>query len=639
MREFSRYRRNTRIKHHPLLAIDFENNPITGEFICAGLVGEYKYKAHEGWKVRSIREYFDNLDLLQSRLLELKRNSCLLTFFNAGYDKAFIPSIIKHDTVIQNGGRLITMELVSGLKCFDLTNHVSGSLEDWIGYLNMGLVKPGLENLKERVMIDAEATFILGKFLEDFYTKELNVAMKLTAPSTALRLFAQNYFTDYWHREDSQDWIGKLERYAYYGGRCEIYKKGKHQVKSYDVNSMYLSVMRDSLIPDMASYQYIENGRDWRDYFDRFPGIYHCRVFAPDIGIQILPYRSCQGKLLFPSGRFEGWWTSVELAEALRHGYEVEQMFDFIYYRKSKPYFNGYADLIWSKRQEYKAKGNVGMEQMIKKLGNSLYGKFGQLNQSTSYEGALRDAPKLENPSEHRWCYYKHPVTGEDWVTIYGIKTGEPPKFEFPAVCAFITSYARVRLYRAMEANQARIVYCDTDSIKLEGEAEAMVIGDGLGEWGFEGEGEFTFYKPKWYGDKCKGVPKRAKLVGIVDGKAQFTFDKPLKEREALRRGEVPNKWITMSKFLSMIDDKRCWRSGTSHPLMLDMINDYTFVDYAGMDMLFGIDLLSYKEKLRYGGKQYERSDDMSEADRGLLELEKLERRREGSEIYQRKRM
>jgi hypothetical protein len=571
MREFRRYRRNTRIKHHPLLAIDFENNPDTGEFICAGLVGEYKYKADKGWTTKSIREYFDNLDLLQRRLLQLKRNSCLLTFFNADYDKAFIPSIINYATVLQNGGRLITMELVSGLKCIDLTNHVSGSLEDWIGYINMPLAKPGLENLKERVMVDAEATYLLGKFLEDFYTKELNVAMRLTAPSTALRLFAQHFFRDYWHREDSQDWIGKLERNAYYGGRCEVYKKGKHQIKSYDVNSMYLSIMKNSLIPDMATCQYIQNGRDWQKYFDKFLGIYHCRVFAPDIGIQILPYRSNKGKLLFPSGRFEGWWTSIELAEALKYGYKIEQMFDFIYYRKAKPYFKEYAELIWAKRQEYKPKGNIGMEKMIKKLGNSLYGKFGQLNQSTSYVGALRDVPKLESSSEYHWRYYKHPITGEDWITIYGIKTGEPPLFEFPAVCAFITSYARVKLYRAMEANKERVVYCDTDSIKVEGEAEGIIVGNGLGEWGFESEGEFIFYKPKWYGDKCKGIPKRAKLIDIVDGKAHFTFEKPLKEGEALRRGEVPNKWVTMSKFLSMIDDKRCWRGENSYPLRIDV--------------------------------------------------------------------
>lgn len=631
MRELKRNYRDKKPIHHALLAIDFENEPETGRFICAGVFGRLKKRAHDTFyrDSKPFGKYFDDLNELQNYLMALKKYNCELAFFNAGYDKAFIPNIVDASSVLENRGRLITMKLKNGIKCIDLCNHVSGSLADWMGYLDMenrfGIKKESLEDTKRRVMSDAEATFRLGEFIEDFYIYECNVPMKLTLPATTLRLFTQTFLKDYWFRSDADCVINKLERHAYYGGRVEMFSRGKHTCKSYDVNSMYLSVMREALIPDMLTTEYISNGKGWQKHFySNELGIYHCKVKAPKLRIMVLPYRNEKGKLIFPSGVFTGWWTSVELKVALEYGYEILEVYEFIYYRRAKRYFERFAEFIWEKRKAYKAAGNLGMEMLIKKMGNSLYGKFGQQNLDAAYMGSATDCPPF--PPEAKHYYFKHPVTGEVWIWVAQNGEAEPAKFEFPAVCAFITSYARIKLLRAMKANEARVIYCDTDSIKLQGELQGVEIGDGLGQWGYEGDFEYHFYKPKWYGDKCKGVPSRARQISLNAKEAVYEYDKPLREREALRRSLVPNQWVTVRKFLSLLDDKRAWRGDNSFPIILNEFSDTTITDYAAMDVEYGFDDSRYKTKVV--AEKLRREDDMSPDDRRQAALAKQDRRR-----------
>ena len=72
------------------------------------------------------------------------------------------------------------------------------------------------------------------------------------------------------------------------------------------------------------------------------------------------------------------------------------------------------------------------------------------------------------------------------------------------------------------------------------------------------------------YGKKRKGVPARAKLIYEDDNEEHYEFEKPLREQEALRRKETPNKWITVKKVLSKTDDKREWEDNHSIPLLVE---------------------------------------------------------------------
>lgn len=569
--------------HHYLIGVDIENNPDDGSFICAGIFGDIRVrtsvwvmgKPRAIFKTEQVEQYFTEQKAFEDYLLSLKANSCLLCFFNLPYDKIYLNNIIAplkkrsdgtYDMpVLRNGTRIISLRLKNEIKAIDLTNIVEGSLENWINYLNMpeqyGVAKAELTKYFDRVMNDAKATYYLGKHIQNFYLNECGgISMPLTKGQGALKLFQQKYFTDYWYRDN--DFLSLYERKSYYGGRTELFKKGKFLCYNYDVNSMYLSIMRDCLLPDVSTAKHIKNGRAYKKYFDRYLGIFNVRVKTPDkIYLPILPYR-IDKKLKFPRGEFEGTFTSIELKKALEIGYKILKCYDFIYYRNAKPYFKEFAEFVWQKRVEFKKANNKGMDLLMKYTGNSLYGKFAQRN-SNDFFGKIDDITELPDICE---IFDYH---GELWVRIKGELV--PAKFEFPAIASFITSYARLKLYSGMAANADTLIYVDTDSLKLTAEARGIEIGSGLGQFSFEGTAENEFYRPKFYGDKCKGVPKRAEIVERTAEHIVFKYKKPLREREAVRRNLVPNVWVEVLKTATFADDKRRWfKSGKSLPITID---------------------------------------------------------------------
>ena len=200
------------------------------------------------------------------------------------------------------------------------------------------------------------------------------------------------------------------------------------------------------------------------------------------------------------------------------------------------------------------------MDLMIKKMGNALYGKFAQRNSQDffgrveDYKGTLPDAVQF------------YDYNGETWVLVKG--EALPAKFEFPVVSSFITAYGRLKLYDAMVANSETLIYVDTDCIKLTRPAVGITVGKELGEWSFDLDGvPVIYHRPKLYGDRKKGVPNRAVLVSRNREKEVWKFDRPIREREGVKRGLQPNKWVEVFKHLIFNDDKRDWTGNRSTPL------------------------------------------------------------------------
>ncbi len=642
-RELKAYKRKHGI-HHPLLAVDCENNPADGKFICAGVFGDIKHRTTKrGGKkhvkvttTKRVCEYFTDKDELCEFLMELKKNACILVFFNLAYDKIYFDSIIDHDTVLQSGTRLIMLTLKNGIKAMDLMNHTptgteahGGRLADWIEYLNMtekhGVAKAELSDHYERVMNDVKATYYLGVFLEDFYFYECGIPLQCTVGAAAMKLFTMKYFNHYWSRDS--DAIALYERRSYYGGRVELFRRGNQKTFAYDVNSMYLSIMRDCKIPDILTGRFVANKiKNWRRYLTDYLGVWNVTVYCPPgIYLPLLPVR-IGGKLKFPTGTFTGVWTSMELNRAEELGYKIIEVHDFLYFSRCQLYFHDYALFVWSKRQEYKAKNNLAMDLMIKKIGNALYGKFAQRNAS-EYFGRVGDF-KGDIPDGCQFFDY----AGETWLLVKG--EASPAKFEFPVVSSFITAYARLKLYDAMLANIDALIYCDTDCIKLTRPAVGITIGKELGEWSNDLSGETIMYRrPKLYGDKRKGVPKRAVLVSRNKVKEVWKFDRPLREREAIKRGLTPNVWIAAEKHLTFLDDKRRWfTNNRSKPLTLTLAGQelgHTEEDYK-----------RYIKKIHaphfHFGNDLEMTDRLAPGEAGAASLEDLQKRRAGEMLYQR---
>jgi hypothetical protein len=579
-RIFRKTQRKRPPTHHPLLAFDIENNSDTGAFICAAVYGEIRIKAKingkvtyknvkiETWKGTKFynKTYFTSQTEFTEALMSLrpegmKEIPTKLIAFNLSYDLWFIMKISEDNETLSNGSNIIISKLKNGLKIQDLTNLTrQGSLEAWIGYLKDEMSKYGitkkesLDNLEIRVKSDAKATWVLGNYLENFFTKEIGIPLKLTIAGAARYLFSLKYFNDYWIREEKSFWKSEYERKAYRGGRVEAFKGGKERVfVGYDVNSMYLSIMRDEVFPDPNTAKFHDSPLS----LPPSPTLYIADVTLtiPKQYIGPLPVLSPEtGKLIFPTGTFRAHFASPELNYAIKEcSVKVIKIHSYMTY-EAKPYFKNYANFIWKKRKKYKDKGNKGMDILIKYLGNVLYGGFGQKNKD-SFFGKLEDLdvdsisgrPKISE------------IKGVKYVTVTATD-GEDSQHTFPCIPVFITSFARLFLLKALKANAENLIYTDTDSLKLRNVAKGIDVGDDLGEWGYEGVNiDVSVYKSKMYGDKCKGVPKSATLEWEDSVRKIYSYRKPNKMRESFRRGLTPALWKKVIKEVSKIDDKRIW--------------------------------------------------------------------------------
>lgn len=627
--------------HHPLLAMDIENNSETGVFICASLYGERK--DHHG-TIHQIDEFFTTQDALCNRILYYrdsagkKNNPFWIVVFNGGYDHIFLESIIDDSTLFYAGSRFITARIrpeeeasgksKKGIKIIDMCNHVDGSLEQWIEYLEMekkyGIKKESLDNIEIRNRSDTIATWYLATFIEDYYYS-LGISMKLTVGSCALNLYRKKFFKLFFIRES--DFINDYERKALRGGRVEIFERGSIHVRSFDVNSMYLSVMEKEYIPDPGTYRYYENTKNWETHFNsEMLGIFHVKVSAPKQKIMVLPYFEPKlKKLIFPYGEFSGYWTSIELHESIKNGYKVIECYDYVIYTQKHKMFSEYASYIWEQRQKFKKEKNKGMDLLTKKLGNSLFGKFVQKNRGGGYAGKLSDFDG--DIGERAITSIRD---GIEYI-VFSDSSFEESEHSFPVIGVFITSYARIKLYRKMKEHEETIVYCDTDSVKYriedEDGGEDMNDDKSLGGWGFEYEKTLPFFKPKMYGnEKIKGVPKRAKVYSdISTHTVHAEYEKPNRWRESIRRGLIPNKWEKVDKEISLSDDKRVWiNDNHSEPINLDDVTKNNI-------LLNEEQLTKYAKTLKRPKKEpidkdlidYEAYDDSTLSDHENKELEK----------------
>ena len=570
--------------HKALLALDIENSPKTGKFINAALYG---YIQNHHGKERKVDKFFDKQEVLLDYLNKLKKPEdknipCKLIFFNLAYDIWFLSKISDDSAMLSSGTRIITGKLNNGIPMLDLANHVDGTLEDWIGYLDMenkfGIKKESLTDLRKRVESDARATYELGHFIEDFYVHELKIPFKLTVASAARYLYALHYFDGYWYREEKNTWINQYEREGYRGGRCEVFKRGNRHVFSFDENSEYLSVMYDKKLPDPNTAKYYNNKNNDTGLAKIIAKDSPDTLFIADVTLEVpeqrippLPFKkdkeSPVSKLIFPVGTITGKYYSPELIYAVKNcGVKIIKVHSYVTYH-SKPYFRDYADFIWNKRKEYKDKHNRGMDLLIKKLGNALYGGFGQRNPEWTYFGKLKD---FEGAIGENSDVNIIKINGVDYIACGDSKKNDS-SHTFPCIPGFITSYARVDLLDGLKANENIAVYGDTDSTHFEcdkiSDIKNIKIGDGLGEWGLEYEKTQIYLKPKMYGDKIKGVPKRAELVytekenemrGYPDI-ITYVFRKPNRMKESFKRGLMPDKWEYVIKEVNVLDDKRVW--------------------------------------------------------------------------------
>ena len=280
---------------------------------------------------------------------------------------------------------------------------------------------------------------------------------------------------------------------------------------SYDVNSLYPSVMYNNILPFGVPQAF--EGQGVAD--NRFPlFIQHLEVsFTLKEGY--LPTIQAKGNMRFVPTEYlhssegeiiELYLTNIDLEMFLEHHdiHYIEYL-GGLKFRGVKNQFKTYID-HWS---HIKETSEGGKRELAKLMLNSLYGKF-----ATKLE-KVRKIPYLCELTDKVRFNYSDEVIGEPIYT---------------AMSSFITAYARKITIGAAQDNYDRFIYADTDSIHLIGHdvPDNLDIHDStLGKWGHEGNfGKSKFLRAKTYLKENEKSELLITCAGLPDdARTQITFD------------------------------------------------------------------------------------------------------------------
>ena len=334
---------------------------------------------------------------------------------------------------------------------------------------------------------------------KDYLIRDLKI------PATALKIQFEQGLTKMTNASDAMDhykktvggnfdkWFPVLPleldaniRRAYKGGYVYLKPEYKNvrglQGKTYDVNSLYPSVMYNKVLP-FGYPVYFEGHPDPDEKYPLYIIHFKCTFeLKPDhlptiqlknsgrfIETEYLTTSRVKEGRHWNNDPVELWLTSVDYKLMLDH-YEVEffpfedgHYCDGFRFRGAVGMFKEYID-YWS---HIKATETGPKRQLAKLQLNSLYGRFA-LNPKTAQ---------------------KIPYLDEDNVVRYRYSDPEYRDPVYTAMGAFITAYAREKTIRAGQAVYDRAVYFDTDSLHIIGHEQPEgleVHPTKLGAWADE---------------------------------------------------------------------------------------------------------------------------------------------------------
>jgi len=410
---------------------------------------------------------------------------------------------------------------------------------------------------------DSYITYHFMKFLISSF-ETLGATFKNTLASTSMSLFKNKYLDADYIQPDEALLLEQFE--SYYGGRTEAFKRGHFKnYNYYDFNSLYPSVMRDKEYPDPNSLRI--TFKNTKDYIRKYHGCSNVDVFVPSsMQYPILPHRTESGKVIFATGNISGWYTHIELREAMNQGCYISKVYKTHYFTKTCNPFKGFVNDLYNLRLQFK-KANNAMEYVVKITMNSLYGKFGQkfLNRDNWVHESQIDINDLASADtfERKGDFIR---INKSW--------SRPSSFCIPIWASYVAAYGRLKLHAAILLTDP--IYCDTDSLITN---RILPESSELGELKLEMKvKEGIVVRPKFYAlmsdddeeyVKIKGLGKRLsylEFVGLMHsplnefGKTkQIKYDKFTKFKEALRRDFIPNEIIQVHKEFSLEDEKRVW--------------------------------------------------------------------------------
>lgn len=307
---------------------------------------------------------------------------------------------------------------------------------------------------------------------------------KYTIASQALACYRHRFMDQEILHYDKPEY-NTFVRAAYYGGRLEAGRIGQLPAGRYarvDVNSMYPAVMSANRYP--AKFRQWLRDCPVSDAYDRAQEYGVVAQVMVSTDRPVYPYRK-HGSTLFPVGRFRSYLPTASFCYAVEHGHveAVEQLLVF----EMADLLSGFVDYFYPLKAAYDKDDMAVWRSTVKRLLNSLYGKFAEQHEITLWEGEtapeeLYSRPALIPAESVPWCQKKfnwnhvaekssgqlyvaateRACMGRHWYTAGGKEAAHSA----PAISAHVTDYGRMEIWRYIEIlGYENLIYCDTDSM------------------------------------------------------------------------------------------------------------------------------------------------------------------------------
>ena len=285
--------------------------------------------------------------------------------------------------------------------------------------------------------------------------------------------------------------VDEFVRSSYVGGRTEVFKltykdpKGKENMRSYDVNSLYPTVMRDNEFP--TKFKHFTS-----TYDGNAMGFYEATVHVPiTMKIPPLPYTGPdkkRSKLLFPVGTFSGIWSTIELEYAKSVGVKILKTGRGAIFENGGHIFRGFINDVYSQRVKAKEIEDFIAEIIFKLVMNACYGRFG-LNHEKEVFVIDDGSPGL--------IPYREIKTPKGTMLLSKKKVYLEKSYSNVAIAAWVTSHARIYMHKLYMKCGDQLYYTDTDSLFT---TKRLKVGKDLGALKEETKSsEAVFMGPKSY--------------------------------------------------------------------------------------------------------------------------------------------
>lgn len=351
--------------------------------------------------------------------------------------------------------------------------------------MNEEEVKEWYRNVDQKTLEDynEQDCVILWKAIREAQNTilELGGQLQATLAATGMNLFRRKYLTK---NINTQRTLNEIAKRSYVASRVETFQVHvPYDGLYYDINSSFPHAMT-KVLPGSLRGNYISPPAYIDPTGSDIPFIAECDIQVNEAVIPPLPLR-IKNRIFFPTGRWRGWFTGIDLALLLREGGRILKFYNCKTFWPFEDLRN-YAEDLYSMRAKTK---DPFERTFFKLLLNSLYGKFAEQPDKTSI---------LLNPTLEQM----KGVDRENGMVSPGFffkRTTVPIAHAHVPISAYITAIARQSLFDYM-VQASEVHYCDTDGFSVSVN-DVFGVGEDLG--GLKLEKTFasaTFLVPKFYG-------------------------------------------------------------------------------------------------------------------------------------------